>query len=195
LKSPGSLNADIVVGEGQSFGNAMNFGGPYLGIIAAKKQYMRNVPGRIVGKTADLDGKEGFILTLQAREQHIRRDKSASNICSNEALCALAATVHLSVLGKSGVKEVAELSLQKAHYALEKMKESGCEVVFSKPFYNEFVVKVKDSKKINEELLKNNILGGLELGKFYDELNDCLLFCVTEVNTKEEIDKLAEIIK
>ncbi|MBW2980547.1 aminomethyl-transferring glycine dehydrogenase subunit GcvPA [Candidatus Woesearchaeota archaeon] len=195
LKSPGSLNADIVVGEGQSFGNPMNFGGPYLGIIAAKKPYMRNVPGRIVGKTVDLDGKEGFMLTLQAREQHIRREKASSNICSNEALCALAATIHLVALGKNGVKEAAELSLQKSHYALEKLKENGCEEVFSKPFYNEFVVKVKDCRKVKEELLKNNILGGLDLGQYYDELKNCLLFCVTEMNTKEEIDKLVSIIK
>jgi glycine dehydrogenase subunit 1 len=195
LKSPGSLNVDIVVGEGQSFGNPMNFGGPYLGIIAAKKQYMRNIPGRIVGKTRDLDGNPGYMLTLQAREQHIRRDKASSNICSNEALCALAATVNLAALGKQGIKEISELCLQKAHYALEKLKENGCKPVFSQPFYNEFVVKVKDFDKMKQELQKNSILGGLNLGKFHDELKDCLLFCVTEMNTKEEIDRLVKIIK
>jgi len=195
LKSPGSLNADIVVGEGQSFGNPMSFGGPYLGIIAAKKEYMRYIPGRIAGKTVDAEGKEGYILTLQTREQHIRREKASSNICSNEALCALAATVHLAALGKQGIKEVAELSAQKAHYAFEKLNESGCEPVFTRPFYNEFVVKVKDSSKVIDELEKNSILGGLDLGDCYDNLKDCLLFCVTEMNSKEEIGRLVSIIK
>lgn len=195
LKEPGILGADIVVGEGQSFGNAMNFGGPYLGIIATKEKYKRNLPGRIVGATLDSKGKKGFILTLQAREQHIRREKASSNICTNEALCALAATVHLAALGKVGIKELAELNLQKAHYLADKLKEKGFELVFEKPFYNEFVVKVDDAKKVNEKLLENNILGGLEIEKYYPKLKDCLLFCVTEVITKEDVDKLIEVLK
>jgi len=195
LKSPGSSGADIVIGEGQSFGNAMNFGGPYLGIIAAKDKYKRNIPGRLVGRTVDADGGRGFILTLQAREQHIRREKASSNICSNETLCALAATVHLATLGKEGIKDLAELNIQKAHYLADKLKEAGFELVFDKPFYNEFVVKFDDAKKINENLLENKIIGGVELGGYYPELKDCLLFCVTEVIKKGDMDKLVEILK
>jgi len=195
LKSPGSLNADIVVGEGQSFGNPLNFGGPYLGIIAAKKDYMRHVSGRLVGATKDKDKKRGFLLTLQAREQHIRREKASSSICSNEALCALAATVYLSTIGKEGIKEIGNLCLQKSHYLAEKLKEAGIEIPFNKPFYNEFIIKVSDSNKVNEELLKSNIIGGLDLSEHYPELKDCLLFCVTEMNTKEDMDKVVETIK
>lgn len=195
LKSPGSLGADIVVGEGQSFGNAMNFGGPYLGIMATKDKYKRNLPGRLVGATVDAAGENAFILTLQAREQHIRREKASSNICTNEALCALAAAVHLAALGKQGIKELAELNVQKAHYLADKLKAAGFSLVFDKPFYNEFVVKVDNAKEFNEKLLKNNIIGGLDLGQYYPELKNCLLFCVTEVVTKEDMDKLVEIIK
>jgi len=195
LSSPGSLGADIVVGEGQSFGNPMNFGGPYLGIIATKDKYKRNIPGRLVGRTVDTEGEHGFILTLQAREQHIRREKASSNICSNEALCALAATVHLSALGKEGIKELAELNIQKTHYLADKLKEAGFELIFEKPFYNEFVVRVKNADKINKELLKNNIIGGLDLSDLYPKLQNCLLFCVTEVVKKEDMDKLVEVVK
>jgi glycine dehydrogenase subunit 1 len=195
LKSPGSTGADIVVGEGQSFGNPMNFGGPYLGIIATKDKYKRNLPGRLVGRTVDSTGERAFILTLQAREQHIRREKSCSNICTNEALCALAASVHLSALGKQGIKELSELNIQKAHYLADKLKETGFSLVFDKPFYNEFVVKVNNSKEINEKLLKNGIIGGLDLGQYYPKLENCLLFCVTEVIKKGDMDKLVEILK
>ncbi len=195
LKSPGSFNVDIVVGEGQGFGNAVNFGGPYLGIIATKKEYVRQMPGRIVGATFDKDGKRGYILNLQAREQHIRREKASSNICSNEALCALAATVYLASLGKNGLRQVGELCLQKANYLADGLNKIGCELVFNKPFYNEFVIRVKDAKKVNEELLKDGIIGGLELIKYYPELENCLLFCVTELNTREEIDRLVEVVE
>ena len=193
LKKPGDF-ADIVVGEGQSFGNPMSYGGPYLGFMATKEKYMRLLPGRIVGKTVDADGKRGFILTLQAREQHIRRAKATSNICSNEALCALAATVHLSMLGKN-LKKVADLNLQKAHYAFDALKKAGCEPIFKSHFYNEFVVKVKDSKSLQKDLLKHDIVAGLNLEKYYPELKNCMLFCVTEMHSKKDIGKLVELIK
>lgn len=195
LKSPGSFEADIVVGEGQSFGNPINFGGPYLGIMATKQEYVRHLPGRIVGATVDKDGKRGYILNLQAREQHIRREKASSNVCSNEALCALAATVYLASLGKNGLRKVSELCLQKAHYLANELIKVGLKLRFKAPFYNEFVVKVDDAKKIDSELLKEGIIGGLELGKYYPELENCLLFCVTELNTREEIDRLVEVMK
>lgn len=191
LRSPGSYNVDIVCGEGQSFGNPMSFGGPYLGIIAAKQSYLRHMPGRLVGKTVDSKGSPGFILTLQAREQHIRREKAASNICSNEALNALAACVYLSALGKSGVKKIGELCLHKAHYLKEKIAESGFKAEFTSPFYNEFVVRF--SKNIHKALLENNILT-LDLEKYYPDMKNCILFCATELNTKEEMDKLVKTI-
>ncbi|MFH2028589.1 MAG: aminomethyl-transferring glycine dehydrogenase subunit GcvPA [Nanoarchaeota archaeon] len=196
LKSPGSMGADIVTGEGQSFGNLMNFGGPYLGIMATKDKYKRNIPGRLVGATVDTEGERGFVLTLQAREQHIRREKAPSNICSNEALCALAATVHLSALGKQGIKELAELNIQKAHYLADKLCEAGFELVFDNLFYNEFVIKIPNAKKLNDRLMsENKIMCGLLLEDYYSELKDCLLFCVTEVISKEDMDKLVELIK
>ncbi len=195
LNSPGYFNVDIVIGEGQSLGSPLNFGGPYLGIIAAKKEYVRQLPGRIVGSTIDKEGNKGYILTLQAREQHIRREKATSNICSNHALNALAAAVYLASLGKNGLKTLSKICLQKAHYLAEELSKSGIKLKFTSPFYNEFVVKVNNAKKINEELLKEGIIGGLEIEKYYPNLNNCLLFCVTELNTREDIDRLVEVIK
>ena len=187
-------DADIVSGEAQSFGNQVSFGGPYLGFIAAKEQFTRNMPGRIVGASLDSNGKKAYILTLQAREQHIRREKATCNICSNEALCALAATVYLACVGKN-LKQLAELNIQKAGYALRKLKEAGFEQVFKNPFYNEFVIRCSDAKKNNEALLKKKIVGGLEIEKYYPELKNCLLFCVTEMISKEEIDKMVRVAK
>ena len=194
LKSPGELGADIVAGEGQSFGNPLNFGGPYLGIIAAKKEYMRYVPGRLVGLTKDTNGKQGFVLTLQAREQHIRRERASSNICSNQALCALAATVHLATLGKQGLKQVSELCLQKAHYLHNKLKEANCQPLSTQPFFNEFVIKLNNLERTIEELEKNNI-SVLKIEKFYPELKNSILICTTELNSREDIDELIEVIK
>lgn len=192
LESPGALGADIVVGEGQSMGIPLSFGGPYLGFFAVKEKLMRKMPGRIVGQTVDTNGKRGFVLTLQAREQHIRREKATSNICSNEALCALASSVYLAALGKQGFQEVASQCLRKAHYAyaaLSKLK--GCEVVFNTPFFKEFVLKLnKPVAAVNKSLLKAGILGGLDLGRYYPELDHCMLLCVTEKRSKTEIDSL-----
>ncbi|GKX29530.1 putative glycine dehydrogenase (decarboxylating) subunit 1 [Vallitalea longa] len=197
LKSPGEYGADIVVGEGQSLGNPLNFGGPYLGFISCTKKLMRKLPGRIVGETEDVDGKRGFVLTLQAREQHIRRDKATSNITSNQGLNALTAAIYLSALGKEGLKEVANQCLQKAHYAADSLcKTNKYELRFNKPFFMEFVVKSSiEPEKVNEELLHKNILGGYEIGKDYDKYKDDILVCVTEKRTKGEIDNLVSIME
>lgn len=194
LKTPGEIGADIVVGEGQSLGNPLNYGGPYVGFMAVTNKLMRKMPGRIVGQTEDLDGKRAFVLTLQAREQHIRREKATSNICSNQALNALTAAVYLTTMGKKGLKEVALQSASKAHYAFNEITKSGkYKPLFSKPFFNEFAV-AGDASKVNGELLKNNILGGYDLSREYP-LGSGLLFCVTEKRTKDEIDKLVQVLE
>jgi len=192
LKGPGEYGADIVVGEGQPFGNPVSFGGPFLGFMACKEKYMRRMPGRIVGATVDSQGRKAFVLTLQAREQHIRREKATSNICSNEALCALAFTMHLSALGKQGIGQLSRLNLHKAHYAAEKIGQlEGFELAFASPYFNEFVIKTElDPAVINAQLAKEKILGGLELGRFFPELKNHLLFCVTETKTRGDINRL-----
>jgi glycine dehydrogenase subunit 1 len=197
LKPPGDYGADIVTGEGQSFGNPLNYGGPYLGFMGTKKKYMRYIPGRLSGMTTDTKEKRGFVLTLQAREQHIRREKASSNICTNQALNALAATVYLSTLGKKGLSELANLCYQKAHYAYDNIKEiTGFKPVFSAPFYNEFVIESPTApKRLNERLLEHGIIGGFELGRYYPELKDAMLLCVTENNAKEDIDLLVEVLR
>lgn len=197
LKTPGEIGADLVVGEGQSLGNAMNFGGPYLGFMASTSKLMRKIPGRIVGQTEDLDGKRAFVLTLQAREQHIRREKATSNICSNQSLNALAAAVYMSVMGKEGLKEAAELCVKKSHYAYNELINSGsCKPVFNKPFFKEFAVEtVVDSRTVKDELLMDGVLGGYLLEQDYPELKNTLLFCVTEKRSKEEIDRLVKLME
>jgi glycine dehydrogenase subunit 1 len=192
LKTPGEIKADIVVGEGQSLGNPMNFGGPYLGFMATTTKLMRKIPGRIVGQTNDVDGKRAFVLTLQAREQHIRREKATSNICSNQALNALTAAIYLTTMGKQGLKEVAYQSMQKAHYAFnEIIKKEKYKSVFNKPFFKEFVIQGQESAcVINDKLLESNILGGYDIQKNYPDHKNALLLCVTEKRTKSEIDQL-----
>ncbi|MCX7781696.1 MAG: aminomethyl-transferring glycine dehydrogenase subunit GcvPA, partial [Negativicutes bacterium] len=192
LEAPGLLGADIVVGEGQGMGIPMSYGGPYLGFFAATEKLMRRMPGRIVGQTTDFEGNRGFVLTLQAREQHIRREKANSNICSNEALCALMAAVYVSAVGKEGFREIAQLCLQKSHYAYNRLVgQGGCQPVFGAPFFKEFVVRIdKSVAAINKALLAEKIIGGLDLGRYYPELSGCMLLCVTEKRTKADIDRL-----
>lgn len=190
LESPGALGADIAVGEAQPLGNPMNFGGPLLGYFAVKSPYIRRMPGRIAGQTTDSEGRRGFVLTLQAREQHIRREKATSNICTNQALCALTATVYLSLMGKKGLKEVARQCINKSDYAYKALLETGqADGVFDAPFFREFVVKPKISpERLNNELLSESIIGGYDLSKDYPELEGCWLVAVTEKRTRTEID-------
>jgi glycine dehydrogenase subunit 1 len=192
LKPPGQYGADIVVGDAQPLGISASFGGPHCGFFATTKALMRRIPGRIVGETVDEDGKRGFVLTLQAREQHIRRDKATSNICSNQALNALAAAVYLSAMGREGMREVASQNSHKAHYARKELsKIAGVELVFTTPFFNEFVVKLNQPiAKVNQVLLQHGLIGGYDLGLTYPELTEHMLIAVTEERTKEEIDGL-----
>lgn len=190
LKSPGDYNVDIALGEGQGMGIPLSFGGPYLGFFAAKNALIRKMPGRIVGETKDNQGKRGYVLTLQTREQHIRREKATSNICTNQALCALATTVYLSLMGREGLKKVAELCLQKSHYAFDEIcKLNGFKAKFSAPFFKEFVIETPiPPKEIIEKLAQKNIFAGVDLERFGVKLGNVLLVCVTEKRTKEEID-------
>jgi glycine dehydrogenase subunit 1 len=194
LRSPGELGADIVAGEGQSFGIPVSFGGPYVGFFAARMRDVRAMPGRLVGETVDRDGQRGFVLTLSTREQHIRREKATSNICSNQGLCALTATVFLSLLGKEGLRELAEQNLAKAAYACTQLAAiDGLSLPFSAPAFNEFVVR---SRRPVRELLAaleaQGILGGIPLGGDYPELADAILVCVTEQHRRVDIDALAQ---
>ena len=197
LEAPGKLGADIVAGEGQSFGLPLSFGGPYLGFMACCKEYIRQFPGRIAGQTKDVDGKRGFVLTLSTREQHIRRERATSNICTNQAWCALRATIFLETLGQEGLKELAWQNIQKANYALEKLSQiKGIERKFKGNSFNEFVLEFSGGfEKISRSLRKKGIIGGLNLGEYYPELKKCALVCVTEMHKREEIDKLAAILK
>jgi glycine dehydrogenase subunit 1 len=198
LKTPGDFGADIVVGEGQPLGIPMSFGGPYLGIFATRKEYVRRISGRLVGETLDKEGRRAYVLTLTAREQHIRREKATSNICTNQGLIALTSTVYMSLLGKQGIRKVAELCYQKAHYAAERISEiPGFKVCSDRPFFHEFVVCLPDNlevEDVNAYLLENNILGGYNLEQAYPELGKRMLIAVTEMNTREDIDYLCEIL-
>lgn len=196
LEAPGAYGADLCVGEGQPLGIPLGFGGPYLGFMAAKEELVRRMPGRIVGGTVDRDGKRAYVLTLQTREQHIRREKATSNICSNEALCALAFTVHLSLLGPEGLKQMAGLCLQKAHYAAETLgRLPGFSLAFDRPFFHEFVLRCpKAPDQLVAGLARRGILPGLPLGRYYQDLADSLLVCVTETKSKADIDRLAQAL-
>ena len=197
LKSPGEVGADIAVGDAQPLGNSLNFGGPYVGFLAIKSGLIRKMPGRVVGQTVDADGKRCYALTLQTREQHVRREKATSNICSNQGLNALIASIYLATMGKKGYQEVAMQNIQKSHYAYKKFDESkNFEPVFKGKFFNEFVVKSPmPVDELNEKLLENKILGGYDLGKDYEELKGCVLMCVTEKRTAKEIDNLVNLME
>ena len=196
LKPPGECGIDIATGDGQALGSPLSFGGPYFGFMAVKKELVRKMPGRIVGETTDHEGRRGFVLTLQAREQHIRREKAVSNICSNQALNALAAAVYLTVMGRQGIKETANLCLQKSHYAYEQLLATGSfEKVNDAPFFKEFAVQsVKEPiESINKRLFKNRITGGLALERYYPSMKNCWLIAVTESRTKNEIDTMVRL--
>jgi glycine dehydrogenase subunit 1 len=189
--------ADIVAMEAQSFGLAPSYGGPFAGVIASRDKYVRQMPGRLAGQTTDTEGRRGFVLTLATREQHIRREKATSNICTNQALCALAATVHLTLLGKEGLREMAQQNISKAHFALaELLKVPGVRRAFDAPFFNEFTLEMPRSVKlINAQLLREKIVGPFVLGTAYPELTKHALVCVTETTTRGEIERFAHAVK
>ena len=194
LKTPADCGADVAVGDGQPLGMPLSWGGPYLGFMAAKKDMMRKLPGRIVGETKDAEGERAYVLTLQAREQHIRRDKASSNICSNEALCALTAAVYMASMGPDGIAEVAKQSASKAHYMADQLAAAGMSVDTSVPFFHEFAAAIPEGSSVTcEDILaaleEAGILGGLPVGEKE------MLWCTTEVNSKEEIDEAAAIVK
>ena len=196
LTPPGALGADIVVGEGQGLGVPLAYGGPSLGLFATKTDLIRRMPGRLVGATVDRDGKRGFVLTLQTREQHIRREKATSNICTNVALCALMATIYLALMGKQGLRKAGELALAKAHYAAGALtKIPGVRLRFAAPFFKEFVLQLpKSPDRVVKRLVKNKILAGIPLKPFDRSLKDCLLVAVTEKRTRQEIDAFVQAL-
>ena len=197
LKTPGEMGADVVVGEAQPFGIPLWYGGPYLGFFTTKKSYVHKMAGRLVGETVDARGNRSYVLTLTAREQHIKRERATSNICTNQGLLALAASVYISTLGKQGLQEVANLCYQKAHYAANELaKIKGFSINFDEPFFHEFVLQTpKPAGEVNHHLLDHGILGGYDLGADYPDMKNHLLVAVTEMNSKDEIDTLVEVLK
>lgn len=197
LKRPGDAGVDIVVAEGQSLGTPLLYGGPYLGIMACREEFVRRLPGRLAGQTVDQNGKRCWVLTLQTREQHIRREKATSNICTNQGLFALRAAIYLSVMGPTGMRDVANLCLQKAHYAQQQLtKLDRFDPICDQPFFKEFVIRDKqnDIAGLLEKAEDFNLLAGVNLGKWYPQLEDCLLVAVTEKRTIHEIDQLVEVL-
>jgi len=197
IKPPSEFDADIVTGEGQALGIPMSFGGPYLGLFATKKQYVRKMAGRLAGETVDTLGQRGYVLTLSTREQHIRRENATSNICTNQGLIALASTVYLSLLGKNGLQDLAKLNYHKAHYAADRISTvPGFMVNPVQPFFNEFIVHCPfPAKEVNQILLTHDILGGYDLSQDYPDLSHELLVAVTEMNSKSEIDFMVEVLE
>jgi glycine dehydrogenase subunit 1 len=199
LAPPGACEADIVVGEGQPLGLPLSYGGPYLGLFATRAAFVHQMPGRLVGATRDENGQRGYVLTLQAREQHIRRERATSNICSNQALCALAATIYLALLGPDGLRELGERNLQASHYLAARLADiPGCELVNDGPFFNEFVLRVPaNPEDLSKRLLSGNapIIGGLPLGRYFPDRADQMLWCATETKTRAELDLTAERVR
>jgi glycine dehydrogenase subunit 1 len=191
LKPPGAYGVEIAVGEGQSLGVPMSLGGPAFGFFTAQKKIMRNLPGRLVGETVDSEGRRGFVLTLATREQHIRRENATSNICTSQTLCTTAATVYLSLLGRTGLRRIAEVNVARAHDTHARLiNEAGLASCFTGPFFNEFVIRTRDLARLEKRCAANKIVPGIALGQWYPELPGALLVCVTEMNEKEEIDRL-----
>ncbi len=194
LRPPGAWGVEIAVGEGQSLGIPMSLGGPAFGYLACRKKFVRSIPGRLVGETVDHEGHRGFVLTLAAREQHIRREKATSNICTNQGLCTLAATVFMSTLGKVGMRQLAEVNVARAHETRERLvEEAGLTPIFNGPFFNEFVISVRALSERLSRFTSKRVVPGIPLAPLYPELQDCLLICVTEMNEQEEIDQLVRM--
>jgi glycine dehydrogenase subunit 1 len=196
LKSPGASGADIVCGEGQSFGMPKSFGGPGLGMFGCKNKYVRNLPGRLVGETVDLDGNRGYVLTLATREQHIRREKATSNICSNQGICTITAAMYMASLGGSGLRKMSKLNFDKAEYLKQGLQDAGAEICFTSPTYNEFVVEFKnDFGAVQKRLMEQKIVAGLHLGGYYGGFDNRYLFCVTETASKDVLDTVIREVK
>jgi glycine dehydrogenase subunit 1 len=195
VRPPGAFGVDIAVGEGQSLGVPMNLGGPGFGFFATQKKFVRNLPGRLVGETVDVEGRRGFVLTLATREQHIRRERATSNICTSQTLCTLAATVFMSLLGKTGLCRLAEINVARAHEACGRLlRDAQLESAFSGPFFNEFAVRTKELDRIMDRCREQKIVPGIDLGRWYPELKNGLLVSVTEMNEREEVDRLVKTI-
>jgi glycine dehydrogenase subunit 1 len=195
LESPGAQGADIVAAEGQSIGNGLNFGGPYVGLFATREKFLRQMPGRLTGETQDVEGRRGYVLTLSTREQHIRREKATSNICTNQALVALMVNIFMTVYGKVGLKELAKQNLAKAAYAAGQLAQHGNVLFSGAPRFNEFVLQTsEDPQAINRRLLRHKIVGGLPLKKFYPELGNAALWCCTELTTRTAIEEAVKLV-
>lgn len=196
IKNPGSQGADIVCGEGQSMGIPQSFGGPGLGMFASLNKYVRSMPGRLIGQTTDLDGKRGFVLTLATREQHIRREKATSNICSNQGLCATMSAMYMASIGQTGIRQLAQINHDKTEYLKSELEKAGMQIPFKRAVFNEFVVKFPQGFETKyKELIKNKIVPGIPLESYYPDLKDHYLLCATETISKSDMDELVKEVK
>ncbi len=194
MRSPGSSGADIAVAEGQSFGLPVSYGGPGVGLFATRERFVRSMPGRLVGETTDAHGRRGYVLTLATREQHIRRERATSNICTNQGLCALAVTVYLSLLGRHGLASLALANYRAAHLAAARLEAAAVALRFPAPFFNEFVVRAPAAASAWEALARDGVVAGFPLGRWYPELEGNLLLCVTEIHPAEQVDRLVDAL-